>query len=294
MNRPILLTVLASLFATTAWSQVKIESIVNAATYEPGLPRGGALATMFVSGFRFLTPGSYIANPAQGLPAELDGFKIGIDYGQAAMLAVVTPASGPTAVTQINFQVPYERNGTPDVGPTAPFGTFSLDSASEPGPAFHPLPSTSRGGFFSDGKGYAAAQHASDFSPVSTQNPAHPGETIIVYGTDMFQVWPPSPIGIPAPAQPLIWRSKSGYLYLGQYNETAPGFGGKCLPPNAFTVERSFEGLAPGLVGVQQVNFVVPANFTASDYALYYVDRPPGDSSFGPCPTTAKVLIPVR
>jgi hypothetical protein len=164
------------------------------------------------------------------------------------------------------------------------------------------------GGFFSDQNGLAIAQHAADYSTVTSQNPAHAGETILVYATGFFRVWPPSPVGFPAPQQPLFLSTvpipmNTGYLFLqappqvfGPLGPPAGGSGGSCA--NTPAVRVTFEGLAPGLVGVEQINFVVPANQQPGDWALFFntgtsADGSTCDTQHGPS-SSPYVKLPVR
>jgi uncharacterized protein (TIGR03437 family) len=215
MNR---LTAFACLFASgasSAWPQGQITAVVNAASFQSGLPSGGALATIFCTGLALSTvkPGTYVASTSSPLPYVLGGLEVAIDNAPSPLLAVVIASSGQSATAQINFQVPQERNASllPNEPATPPnfYSGFVevqvLNGATVVGGASltnFPSPPT-WGGFFADGNGYALAQHGSDYSLVTPQNPAHAGETIIVYADDFFPVWPSPPAGVPAPQLPL-------------------------------------------------------------------------------------------
>jgi uncharacterized protein (TIGR03437 family) len=252
------------------WGQPQIPLVVNAASFQPGLPAGGALATLFVSG-TIGTPGTYIAPPGQPLPMSLAGFDISINEAYAPILAVVVPPAGGSGYTQINFQVPIERNAS--LLPNNYAGTFSAVGVTIPVP---PLPQW--GGFFSGANGYAIALHSSNGSPVTTQNPAQPGESIIAYADDFYAVWPPPPIAIPAPAQPafqianLVSRGQPGSLYLQAYPTSGPSFptGTPTSCTNTPALQVTFEGLAANMVGVEEIDFVVPANQAAGNWALFF------------------------
>jgi uncharacterized protein (TIGR03437 family) len=298
----------ALLLATglTVWGQAKILAIVDAAAFQPGLPYGGGLATIFVVGSG-PQPGTYAAPPSGPLPFVLAGVAVQVNSARCPLLAVVVPSNS-SAPVQINFQVPLERNGT--LVPTLPEGTSyllvrGLGSAVIQTPL--PMP-PAFGGFFTDGNGYVTAQHASDYSPVTTQNPAHPGETIIAYADDFFPVWPAPPIGFATPLQPLfqfsdedgvgnlIGISSPGGLYLQAYTTPNP-FSPKGSYPNTPPLTMLFQGLAPGLVGVEQINFVVPANQQPGNWSLFFNDAcPPGQTSR--CPTVPAsspyAMLPVR
>ncbi len=134
-----------------------------------------------------------------------------------------------------------------------------------------------RAASFSDANGYAIAQHASDYSPVTVQNPAHPGETIVVYANDFFQVWPPTPIGAPVPQQPLyqlnlqlITNSVTPFYAYCFLKITSCSVRSDQSFANSPALQVLFQGLAPGLVGVEQINFVVPANQASGNWALFF------------------------
>ncbi len=170
-------------------AQPTIVSVVNAASFQTGLPYGGALATVFISGLSGLTPGTYIAPSSGSLPYQLGGVEVNVNGGQAPLLAVVVPSDASGNI-QVNFQVPLERNaGTQPSGASTLEGsgigmsvTGSTNSATMTGIAGAPT----WGGFFAGANGYASAQHASDSSPVTQQNPAHPGESIIAICGRLF------------------------------------------------------------------------------------------------------------
>jgi uncharacterized protein (TIGR03437 family) len=162
------------------------------------------------------------------------------------------------------------------------------------------------GGFFSDANGYVIALHP-DYSLVTTQNPARPGETILAYADGFFRVWPPPPIAFPAPRELLFLSTDpapraTGYLFLQAPpttvgpNPISGGLGGSCA--NTPAVQITFEGLAPGLVGVEQINFVVPANQQPGDWTLFFntgtsADGRTCDTLHGSA-SSALVKLPVR
>jgi len=299
MSRISLTILLLAAAPLNAWSQagaIKILSVVNAASFQPGMPSGGALATVFVSGLSLFPPnaGTFVAPPGAPLPYTLDDVQVFVNGALAPILAVVALAPGYLVPPQqINFQVPMERNSTagsyPDTGTLSIVQHMALSSDT-----YTPLPQEGLGGFFSDANGYAIAQHASDFTPVTVQNPAHPGEAIVVYADDFFQTWPPPPIAIPTPAQPLFTSAPIGYeryfaggLYLQQYPQPdIHGFRVANTPP----LQVGFAGLAPGQIGVEQINLVVPANQAPGDWPLFYSNANPVHGGN----TSPYVLLPVR
>jgi uncharacterized protein (TIGR03437 family) len=249
-------------------SQPAIVSVVNSASFQTGMPAGGALATSFVSGLGALKPGTYVAPAAKPLPYTLGGVTLVINNDYAPLLAVIVP-SDPAAYVQVNFQVPLAANASL----LAPYfratyaGSLRVSDGVNVAAPVNSLNTSSLeqwGGFFGDANGYAAAVHASDLSPVTMQNPAHAGESIIAYADGFFLTWPRPPIGIPAPADVNFAPDYSlpaspGSLYLQAY----PQYVSNCAPaPGPCTMSGTFPntpplainsmGLLEGAVGVER------------------------------------------
>jgi uncharacterized protein (TIGR03437 family) len=91
--------------------------------------------------------------------------------------------------------------------------------------------------------GAATAQHA-NFDPVTPANPARPGETIILYAVGLGATDPVVAAGEAAPsAEPLARIVAPVQIRLG----------------TASVSQISYAGLVPGLAGLYQINFVMPA-----------------------------------
>lgn len=255
-----------SRFTSVTFAQPQITAVVNSATFQPGLPSGGGLATVFCAGVVSVKPGTYLPSSVSPLPNQLAGFQVSINLAYAPILAVVVTTAGSANYAQINFQVPMERNASLRGSQAGGYAGYLSTCGA---PSLNTLPPLPMGSFFTDNNGYAIAQHAADYSPVTPANPAHPGETLIGYADDAYEVWPPPPIGIAAPFQPLFQSTggpesqypgsyfATGYLYLQGIPE--PDIKGN-THPNTLPLKILFAGLAPGMIGVQQINFVVPAN----------------------------------
>jgi len=97
------------------------------------------------------------------------------------------------------------------------------------------------------GIGYAAAQHA-DFSLVTPSHPAQAGETIAAFVTGLGDVFPS------------IVDGDAGVF--GSTSNTITAF----VSGTAATV--AYAGLAPGLVGLYQLNVTIPSGLTAGDNYL--------------------------
>jgi uncharacterized protein (TIGR03437 family) len=95
--------------------------------------------------------------------------------------------------------------------------------------------------FFVDSSGYAVAQHATDYRPVTPSDPAKPGEWIAVYATNLGPVQNQPLDGYPAPTDVLapIVSDPSPYLYY-------------------------YIGMAPGSI-LYQVNLLVPSSQATGD-----------------------------
>ena len=89
--------------------------------------------------------------------------------------------------------------------------------------------------------GAPAVTHA-DYSLVTAANPAHAGETIVIWATGGGAVTPPVAAGAAAPASPLSWTVNTPVVTIGGQ-----------------TVPVGFSGLAPGFAGLYQINVAVPA-----------------------------------
>lgn len=87
----------------------------------------------------------------------------------------------------------------------------------------------------------AAIVRAKNNEPVTLTNPVHPKDVLVIYATGLGAVTPPVAPGEAAPAQPLSTALLAPSVTLG----------GVGLP-------LSFAGLAPGHVGVYQINAYVP------------------------------------
>jgi adhesin/invasin len=99
---------------------------------------------------------------------------------------------------------------------------------------------------------HAIVQNFKDFSLNGAGNPAKAGETIIAYLTGAGAVSPPVADGAAASSSPV----------------SAVASGSVTATIGSQSAEVSFAGLAPGFVGLWQVNIVVPAGITAGDLPM--------------------------
>jgi uncharacterized protein (TIGR03437 family) len=234
--------------AGPASAQIQILSVVNSASYQPGIPEPGGLATIFCTG---ITGIAGIVSPTtqSPLPLELAGVHVTVNLGAAPLLAVADLGSG---MQQINFQVPPERilAQLSTISATQSGSLGKMDNVDYPGV----------GGLFTDSQGNAAALHLADGTAVTPLNPARTGELIAAYGTGFGPTYPPKPIGFPAPTAP---------PFLGAMNFTEPNTSYNIdMPAQQLTVQSkivhvTFSGVAPGLIGVDQIVFQVPDGLSA-------------------------------
>ena len=214
-----------------ALPQFTSDSVVNAASYaDPISP--GAIVSIFGTNLASTTA------TAQGtpLPTALAGTSVTIN-GANAPLFYVSP-------TQINLQVPWST-------PTALFNyTQALavvtTSAGRSNPVQVPVFQSSPSLFSLDGSGcgQAAALNMSRDGSVSVNSPSNsaaPGDFISLYGT-----------GIGVPDNPPANGDYSTRLVPLSSPPPAMVLGGKTLQA------VQFAGLAPFLVGVDQINFQIP------------------------------------
>jgi len=208
---------------------LNVSGVVNAANFLPKISPG-ALASIFGVNFA----GGNVAASGSSLPTVLGPVSVTVNNRNAPLLFV--------SPTQVNFQVPWET----EVGnATISVIVNGLISNSVSVPVLTAAP-----GLFVLPSGQAVVQN-SDFSPNGPGNPVKAGNTIIAYLTGSGPVSPAIASGARAPSSPLSTVTSSKSATIGS---------------TAATV--SFAGLAPGFVGLLQVNIVVPSTLAAGDYPL--------------------------
>jgi uncharacterized protein (TIGR03437 family) len=313
--------VLISLFSAIPLNaQQQTVTVFNSASMEAGMPRGGALATVFVTpppgGWgSTLVPGVYPQSPP--LPSSAQGFTVLVNGASAPILAVAV-SNNPNASVQINIQVPMERNaslatetiststcGSVNIGTGAcgnAGGTLVVGSGFLVGLTYP----RSGGGWFQDSNGFAVAQHVSDNSLVTTDNPAHAGEQIVALVDDFFPVWPPAPIAVSALAAYNIDPNAPTpqYLYLQDYVPTPtcttqPFCAYNYTTTPAVTINAM--RLAQNMIGVEQIVFTIPATQQTGTWALFFNSGSCPDGRGAACPGQAAgsnsgpyVLLPVQ
>lgn len=207
---------------------VSTNGIVNAASFAPRISPG-ALATVFGSNFALANAGAQTP-----LPTSLESVSVTVN-GQLAPVLFVTP-------TQVNFQVPWETAlGSATVTVAVNGGASNVATVNVLGAA---------PGLFSSSSGQAIVQN-SDYSLNQPGNPAKVGSTIIAYLSGSGTVSPAVADGATAPTNTLVYLNSGSSATIG-----------------SATAQVAFAGLAPGFVGLVQVNIVVPSGLTTGTYPL--------------------------
>ncbi len=227
-----------------AWSQPVISpgGVVNAADYSASIAPGSMVA-IFGSN---LAGGLFVA-PQVPLPSELAGVRVDVLDGDRTRPAAISFVSA----GQINAQLPFNlqnsivhlrvfRGGIP----SAPVAV----AISACGPGLYTWTGT--------GLGEVAAVHAADWALVNENNPAVPGEYLILYATGLG----------PVTDAPVVTGQPGGdNQQWGPVNyatsEVSVTIGGK---PAAVV----FAGLAPSFVGLYQVNIQLPTGLRSGKHPI--------------------------
>ncbi len=278
LNRSAVVVLLAT---SAAFAQISNIVVTSAASFELGMPNQGSIAAIFCTG---LQVEGIVTAETLPLPLELAGVKVWVG-GVAAPLFAVAAGQG---FQQINIQVPKETQFATDRGVEVVIeqdGRRGTEKAwqrwASPGDFFR-WPGTNLGIF----------QHWPDYSLVTEDNPARPGEILITYLTGMMGYTEPAvPTGEPSPFDPpaCVPRLDNPLLFdrIGVYEA-----GHVDLSTDKMTL---WVGLTPGLVGVYQVNFVVPESFAGGTKQVLlarvrYSHFPPVSE----VKYSSPVLLPVR
>lgn len=97
----------------------------------------------------------------------------------------------------------------------------------------------------------AAVLHAGTTTLADADHPAKAGEVLEMYGTGLGVTVPPVPAGLPSPGTPPAVAAATPSVQIG-------GLDAKVL----------FAGLTPGLVGLYQIDIVVPSGLRAGAYTV--------------------------
>lgn len=242
-------------FGLPVYSQIQVLSLTSSANFQPSIMKPGGLASIFCSGLQNIP--SVLQAQGYPLPLSLAGVSVKFSGLSAPILAVANLAGG--AYQQINIQVPWELSAT-----SGQFVDVYQNGASA---RFTPVGSIGWSVFFVDLAGYAIAQHASDYRPVTPADPAKAGEWIVVYATNFGPVQNQPADGNPADANHLepILPDPSGYL--SYYGLAA----GPDATYQSTHVQSNYIGMLPGSL-LYQVNVLIPASQPAGTMALQFLD----------------------
>jgi len=214
-------------------------SVVNSGSYSPRALTAGMFASLFPTVTTNMIASGTAAQSGVPLPTVLADTQVLVN-NTPAPLYYVSPG-------QINVELP---NGLPGGG-TANLQIVSQSTGQIYGSAELQLASADPAFFTSNGSGGGpvAAYNFVDGTINSASNPVARGQFIILYGTGEGTVPNAPPDGQAAPG-PVPTASQPQVL-LGAVSNT-----------NMFVdpADITYSGLAPGLVGVWQINLMIPAN----------------------------------
>lgn len=203
------------------------QAILNAASFSPaGNPVSpGELVTLFGTN---LAAGTVVAK-ALPFPTTLGNVQVMVNNTPCPIYFVST--------SQISALVPF--------GTTGPVATFVVTNGGTKSNSVDVPLANSAPGIFSiaqTGVG-AGAILKTDYSVVSSTNPVHRGDYIQIYLTGLGPVSPSVADGSAAPTNPLALVPAPLAVFIGG------------IPGNVI-----FQGLAPGLAGLYQINVQIPAS----------------------------------
>jgi uncharacterized protein (TIGR03437 family) len=216
-------TVLASQY-DAAVAPPQIDSVVNAADFSQDMAPGG-LITVFGSQ---LSPVNMATNQLP-LPTALGDSCLVIN-GTAVPMLFVSPQ-------QINAQLPFNAAGDETLVLYTPGGisnNYNLTLTSD-------APSVFLSGVAGPETGIATVVRSANNQLVTPTNPIHPGDQIVIYATGLGATLPSVQAGAAAPSKPLAVVTDTPVVTLG-----------------GVPLTLEFAGLAPGEVGVYQINVAVP------------------------------------
>jgi len=210
------------------------QSITNAASFLPGVTPGG-IATIFGTSLTRDLTGIVVAAGVP-LPTELAGTSVEVN-GVAAPLFAVANVGGSE---QVNLQIPYEAAAQSTATVVVIANGLRSAALTAPVLAAHP-------GIFMVGGTAGAILHGADNQPVTAANPAARDEIVLIFATGLGPVNPAPRTGEAAAATPLSLTALTPVVVIF---DGSRGVGAGVL----------FSGLAPGFVGLYQLNVRIPAN----------------------------------
>jgi uncharacterized protein (TIGR03437 family) len=221
-------------FLLTPQSPPAITAVVNGASFAKGGVAPGEIVTAFGTN---LTSSTGI-NLTSGVPLPTTFLtdSLTVNNKPVALFAV----DNSNGQQQINFQVPWEVAS----GPNA---TIAVSNGGTAGASISVPVVTAQPGIFNysaGGNTFGAILHA-NFALANSANPATPGETVLIYCTGLGAVSSEPEDGAAGNGQPTL------------ATPTVTIGGTKAIV--------SFSGLAPGFVGLYQINAQVPPTLIAGN-----------------------------
>jgi uncharacterized protein (TIGR03437 family) len=211
-----------------------VSAVVNGASFAGGGVVPGEIATAF--GTNLTSAAGINLTSVLPLPSTFLNDSLIVNNKQVALFAV----DSVNGQQQINFQVPWEVA-------TGPNATIAVSNGDTAGASISVPVLTAQPGIFNysaGGNTFGAILHA-DFQLADTAHPAKPGETVLIYCTGLGAVSSPPADGEPGKGQPTV---ATPTVTIGGTKATV-----------------SFSGLAPGFVGLYQINVEVPDGLAAGN-----------------------------
>jgi uncharacterized protein (TIGR03437 family) len=227
----------SSFFAQSLRPAISTNGVVNAADFTAAVAPG-----MVVSVFGTNLASGTVSAAAVPLPTTLSGTSVEVN-GQAMPLFFVSP-------NQVNAQMPFGISGSVQVTVRTAAGVSAPAAANLGASAPRLFTKTM------DGKGEPILVHSADWTLVSAASPARAGEYVILFLTGLGAVTPAISAG-----QPGGDNGRYGPLNQLPSGAATVTFGGKPAP-------ISFAGLAPGFVGLYQINFQTPSDIPTGTFPL--------------------------
>jgi minor extracellular serine protease Vpr len=235
---------------------IQILAITSSTDFQSAAIAPGSLESIWCTGLTGIQ--GVMGGTGPILPTQLAGVSV---YAGGAANAPILAVADLGGYQLINIQIPWDAGG---------FNAIAVSQGQEKATA------TVTGGaqwpvFFAGGAGYLVARHASDYSLVAPDNPARPGEWIVGYASNLGPVANTPPSGAVAPNNPLSPLAPTP----GASGVSAPVYSvvipqpGEQPGTQTEAVDSNFMGLAPGTVGVYQINFRVPDAAPAGDAVVY-------------------------
>lgn len=209
-----------------AFAPPRIERVVSAADRSDSIAPGGLVSILGrdLSPFNVSTDDPTLADALPEACLTVNG--------TTAPIIFASPE-------RVNAQLPFNAGGPTTLILRTPGGasdSFRLRVATS-------APTVFRSGTAGPETGLPAVIRAVNNDLVTLSNPIHPGDEIVIYATGLGRTNPEVPAGTPAPYEPLARAVETPQVQLGG------------VDLNVF-----YAGLTPGLVGVYQINALVPLN----------------------------------